>query len=382
MRRRSIFFALVVAAACGDDASTLPANASAAIEAYADVADASYADALAAAGSLSAAVDAFVAAPDATTFAAAKQAWRDARAPYLQTEPYRFYGGPIDDADPFLNSWPLDEAYIDYVDGMPTSGLVNDASFAITGDAIDGKNASEGETKISAGYHAVEFLLWGQDLVVGPGGGARPYTDYLTSGGTAENQDRRAAFLAAAADRIVFHLGAVSAAWVEGDPANYRAELTSVDPREALRRIFTGLVIFSGNELGGERLVGIETGDPNDEHSCFSDETHVDFVEDQRGVQNVWLGRYVTRAGAPIDGVGLDEVVAAVDPDLAAEITTAIEQSLALAEAIVPPFETEITGGNTAGHERVVALRTALQHQAELLEQAMVALGLPFAPPV
>ena len=73
-------------------------------------------------------MDAFLADPNETTLAAAKEAWLAAQEPYGQTEAYRFYGGPIDDADgpePLLNAWPLDEAYVDYVEGAPEAGIIN-----------------------------------------------------------------------------------------------------------------------------------------------------------------------------------------------------------------------------------------------------------------
>jgi putative iron-regulated protein len=259
---------------------------------------------------------------------------------------------------------------------MPTAGLVNDTSFNITNDAIEGKNEVGGEDHISTGYHAVEFLLWGQDLSES-GPGARPFTDYAT----ADNASRRQLYLSTAASGIVSHLADLTDAWAPGSTTNYRNELVTATPREALRRIFTGLVIFSKNELGGERMVGIETGDQNDEHSCFSDNTTRDFVQDQLGVQNVFLGRYTRIDGTTIDGVGLDEVVAEVDPALAEALRQRIEASLAAAQALVPPYDTEIHPGNAAGHARLEALRSSLQTQGALLEDAMELLGLPFSPP-
>ena len=56
----------------------------------------------------------------------------------------------------------------------------------ITAEALTAANEEGGETNISTGWHAIEFLLWGQDLsATGPG--ARPATDYTT----APNAERR-----------------------------------------------------------------------------------------------------------------------------------------------------------------------------------------------
>ena len=117
---------------------------------------------------------------------AAKEAWLTARDEYGPTEAFRFYGGPIDNEETgvegLVNAWPLDEAYIDYVDGDPEAGIVNnpDEHPTIDADALVAANEQGGEANVSTGWHAIEFLLWGQDLSA-DGPGARPVEDYTTS---------------------------------------------------------------------------------------------------------------------------------------------------------------------------------------------------------
>ena len=148
---------------------------------------------------LQAAIAAFVAAPSDATSAAAKEEWLAARDDYLPTEVYRFYDGPIDHPKTGLegqiNAWPLDEAYIDGVTDDPESGIINDTSTypEITEDVLVEANEKGGETNISTGWHAIEFLLWGQDSTTGQPG-ARPVTDYTT----AANAARRAGYLTVA----------------------------------------------------------------------------------------------------------------------------------------------------------------------------------------
>ena len=102
---------------------------------YADVVLANYEDALKLAQALQTQVNAFVANPTAKGLEDCKTAWLASRVPYLQTEAFRFYDGPIDaEADNYeglINSWPLDEAYIDYVQDAAGSqvqnvGVIND----------------------------------------------------------------------------------------------------------------------------------------------------------------------------------------------------------------------------------------------------------------
>lgn len=192
-----------VLCACSDDEPAgvqLPSNTSAAIVGYGAIVRATYEDSLAGARALETAIDTFIAAPSEANLTAARDAWLASREPYLQSEVFRFYEGPIDNAEDgpegMINAWPMDEAFVDYVDGMPTSGLVNDLSITIDRPTLEGLNESGGATEnVATGFHPIEFMLWGQDQsTTGPG--ARPYTDYVTgSGGTAMNQARRAMYL-------------------------------------------------------------------------------------------------------------------------------------------------------------------------------------------
>ena len=360
-----------------------PANVGDAIETYADIAEQSYLDSVILAASMRDAIDTFVATPNNANLQAAREAWLASREPYLQTEVYRFYEGPIDEAktgpEGLLNAWPLDENYIDYVQGDPTAGIINDpTTYPVIDTAlIESLNEVGGEKNISTGYHAIEFLLWGQDLsTTGPG--QRPATDYM-AGGTAANQDRRAAYLAASGSLLVTHLGGVHGAWT--DKGSYRPGFVA-DPEASFAKILTGMIILSGFETGGERLqAALDSGDKEDEHSCFSDNTHRDMIQDIQGVHNVWHGTYTPVAGAPISGTGIYDVVAEVDLTLADAITVQIDDALAKANALQIPFENEIAPGNVAGNQRVQDLIDSLRDVEDLLEDAFIAfeLSIPVA---
>jgi putative iron-regulated protein len=345
---------------------------------YADIVLASYEDSLQAARELDDALTAFVAEPSEESMDAARLAWLESREPYLQTEVYRFYDGPIDNPDDgpegLMNAWPLDENYIDYTEDMPEAGIINNPDEEITAENLARLNEREGEKNISTGYHAIEFLLWGQDFdYEAPGN--RPYTDYVTDGsGTAENQDRRGEYLLTVSGLLVEHLEGLVDAWDVGVSDNYRAEFLSVNPMtESLRRILTGMILLSGNETGGERLLAaLNTGEREDEHSCFSDNTKRDMVQDVQGVLNVWEGTYVRLDGDEVEGIGVADVVRADDQALAGEIDDKLAECLELANALEDPFEQEIRPGNAEGNERVQALIVALNDLSELFEDAFV----------
>lgn len=355
---------LAVAACGGGDDSGL--DTAALVSAYVTHADFAYGEAATGAAALDDALVAFTDAPAAGTLADARDAWVAARLPYRQTEALRFYGGPIDDPDDEregqLNAWPLDEATIDYVEGNPTAGVINDPDGfpTITADAILAANFQNGEADVKTGYHAIEFLLWGQDQsTTGPG--ARPHTDYLTTGGTAANQDRRAAYLLAVGDLLVDDLTHVQDQW----NGAYRDDFVNASPEEQLRRILTGIGTLAASELSGERmLTAYENKDQEDEHSCFSDTTLDDLKGNAEGIDQVYR-------------LGLDDLVIASDPALHAEMDARLTAMLDAMDAIPGPFDQAILGDDSApGRAAVLAAVRATQDVGDTVVAIAELLGV------
>jgi putative iron-regulated protein len=376
-KRRFLQTATVLATGlCGAPLWAQVVDAAAAVRHYAALVQASYEAALAGALDLQRAVQAFTAAPGADTLVAARKAWLAAREWYGQTEAFRFYAGPIDDdkgPEGRLNAWPLDEAYVDYVKGKPSAGLVNDRKVAISKANLARYNERGGEENISAGWHAIEFLLWGQDQNEN-GTGNRSFEDYVD--GKAPNADRRRQYLLVANELLIDDLRFLVAAWAPG-ARNYRAGFER-GGSESLRKIIVGLGSLSRGELAGERMeVALNTQDQEDEHSCFSDNTHRDIVNNAMGIQNVWLGRFKGRDGSLLQGVSLKDLVAVKDGALAERTTQQIAASVAAAEAIQAPFDREITGGRDApGRLRVQKTIDSLVQQSKDLVDAAAALGI------
>ena len=206
-----------------------------------------------------------------------------------------------------MNAWPMDESYIDYVEGNPDAGVINnpDEFPVIDAALIESLNEEGGEENVSTGWHAIEFLLWGQDLNEN-GPGSRPVEDYST----ATNADRRATYLAVTSDLLLVHLRQMVDAWAPGDSGNYRAQFVGMDSDEALTNIITGIGELSRGELAGERMtVAYEARSQEDEHSCFSDNTTADIVGNARGIQMVFTGNY-----GMVSGTGVRDLVAISDP--------------------------------------------------------------------
>ncbi len=357
----------------------LAAVEQAAMETYADIVYASYSDSLTTARALRDAITAFLANPSEATLQAAKDAWLVAQEPYGQTEVYRFYGGPIDDEDGpegLLNSWPLDEAFIDYVEGDPNAGIINNPAEypEINIDLLVDLNQVDSEESVTTGYHAIEFLLWGQDLSA-DGSGNRPYTDYVSgSEGTAANPERRAAYLAAAGDLLIQHLEALTAEWDPAVSDNYRAEFLAMEPADALQKMLTGMGVLSKSELAGERMfTAYDNQDQEDEHSCFSDNTHRDIITNAQGIRNVYLGSYTRLDGSVIEGTGLRDVLAISDPELNERVRALSDKTQKLVEAIYVPFDQAIVLADQ--RPQILEAVYALQDQGDTFAEAATALG-------
>jgi putative iron-regulated protein len=344
---------------------------------YAALVHAGYEDTLTSARTLQSGVSAFVAAPSADTLQSARRAWLAARDVYGQTEAFRFYGGPVDDAkgpEGRINAWPMDESFVDAVAGKPKGGLIGNRKFAITKASLSAQNERGGEENIATGWHAIEFLLWGQDLSeTGPG--QRSADDFID--GKAPNADRRRQYLTVATALLVDDLGTLVRAWAPGQKANYRARFERAGT-EALRRMLVGIGSLSRGELAGERLeVALASQDQEDEHSCFSDNTHRDVVANALGIENVWLGRYKRADGSVLQGPSLRDLVAQRDPALSERTTRQIRQTVLAAEAIQAPFDREIIGGADApGRQRVQKTIASLVQQSKDLVEAAAAIGI------
>ncbi len=342
------------------------AEAHEAVEQYVHVVIASYEASVAAAEVMAEDINEFLDDPNEATLALAKISWLAARDIYGQTEVYRFYGGPIDvepgGLEGQINAWPMDEAYIDYVEGDPNAGIINDLTTypKIDRELLISLNTAAGEDSISTGWHAIEFLLWGQDESP-EGPGVRSDGDYHTTGEPNHpNPGRRGDYLRVVTELLVDDLKAVNAAWAEDAPYHDAFEHDQ-PPKDALTKVLLGMGSLSGAELSGERMaVAFDTREQEDEHSCFSDNTHNDFIANARGIENVYLGRWDTG-----EGPSLSRLVARLDPELDSKLKEQLAATNAAMTAIPAPFDQAIVTSD--GREAVAAAIAALKTQTETI---------------
>ena len=379
------------------------------VEHYADLAHAVYEDALITAKTLDEATDRLIANPTEANLAAAKQAWLEARVPYQQSETFRFGNTIVDDWEGQLNAWPLDEGLIDYVEAADyqyelgnagaTADIIASTSINIGGETVDVStltpellaNLNEiggSEANVATGYHAVEFLLWGQDLNgFEAGNGQRPASDYITGDGCTNGHcDRRAQYLDAVTDLLVSDLQWMVDQWAEGKSDNYRAQLTGGSADEAIQKMLFGMGSLSLGELAGERMkVALEANSYEDEHDCFSDNTHNSHYYNGMGIRNVYTGSYSRVDGSEVSGPSLSDLVRQSSPELDATLNGQLDASMkalgimkakAEAKSSPMPFDMMIAPGNTEGEAVINAAILALVAQTGSIEQAARELGI------
>ena len=355
------------------------------VETYADIVLATYEDSIAAARDLQEAVNALLANPSEATLSTARERWRAARIPYGYSEAFRFYSGPIDDEngpEGQLNGWPLDENHIDAVriagySAAPGLDIIGDAPAfpEITPELIAAQNEAGGEKNIASGYHAIEFLLWGQDLNDPPeSAGQRPYTDFLTEDGEPTTRNvRRGEYLKAATALLIRDLERVAEQW-RTPPAgqtNYRSELIDGDVPTALKRMFTGMAALAEVEMAGERMnVALISSDQEEEQSCFSDTTTDDLRANAAGIEHVYYASYTRLDGSTVSGPSLADLVEKADARIAREMELRIARTRNVLQGLGTPFDREILAENEAGQARVQAAIDALRAEALSLTRA------------
>ncbi|CAN1722140.1 putative iron-regulated protein [Hyphomicrobium sp. 1Nfss2.1] len=396
--------AILLAATTATIAADAPSTAAVA-KTYADMAEAGYTDSLIEARKLKTAVDTLIKSPTEENLIAARKAWLAARVPYMQTEAFRFGNKIVDDWEGRVNAWPLDEGLIDYVsqeyadqggsnNDLYAANVIANPKLKIGGEEVDAtkitkellsdklREADGVESNVSTGYHAVEFLLWGQDLNgTGPGAGKRPATDYDTKNCTGGNCDRRAQYLETVTDLLVDDLAFMAAQW--GPEGAARKAVMADDGRAGLVALMKGLGSLSYGELAGERMkLGLLIHDPEEEQDCFSDNTHNAHYYDALGVKNVYLGSYKRTDGSIVSGPSASDLVKAKSPEADTRTRAAIDKTMQHMQAIVDransveAYDQMIGEGNEAGNAVVDQTIQALIAQAKEFERDIAALEL------
>jgi putative iron-regulated protein len=405
MRTLSLFLAASLLASCSSvPESPEPVDPAAIIDTYVAIARASYEDSLIAAQDLQRAVNRLLDSPSENGLQAARAAWLAARVPYQQTEAYRFGNAVVDEWEGRVNAWPLDEGLIDYTatsygtesdfnyfysanvianEILDAGGVVVDAAVITPQLLAEELHQLDGvEANVATGYHAIEFLLWGQDLNgTSSGAGVRPWTDYSLTACTNGHCDRRRDYLSAAVTLLVNDLEEMVQNWQAGGAAY--EDLMSKGVEGGLATMLTGMGSLAYGELAGERIrLGLLLNDPEEEHDCFSDNTHNSHFYDARGIRNVFLGEYRRVSGEDVTGPSLEDLVRQQAPGVHAEMMARLEETEFAMTAMVAEaargntFDVLIGRDNTQGEAIVTRIVDALMEETRTIEKIINALAL------
>lgn len=394
---------LCAAAATQPLAAQAAADPAAVVAHYREIAHADYEDAWTSAKALDKAINDFLAAPSEAGLKAARAAWIAARPSYQQTEHYRFGNPVVDEWEGKVNAWPLDEGLIDYVDAsygtesdenpLFTANVIANKKITINGKEVDASHltpdflantlhtADGVDANVATGYHAIEFLLWGQDLNgTGPGAGNRPYTDYDLKNCTHGNCDRRAEYLRSASSLLVSDLSDMVKAF---EPEGAAAKVLTDNPKAGLTALLTGMGSLSYGELAGERMkLGLLLHDPEEEHDCFSDNTFNSHYYDMVGIMTGYTGEYTRLDGKKMTGPSIRDLLIEKDPAVAKELQAKLDTTMAAMTALktrgetVEAYDQMIGEGNKDGNAVVQTAIDGLIDQTKSIQRAVTALGL------
>ena len=190
----------------------------------------------------------------------------------------------------------------------------------------------------------------------------------------------------AATDLLVSDLQWMVEQWSAEGGDNYRAQLLALPVEDAVQRMLFGMGSLSLGELAGERMkVALEANSYEDEHDCFSDNTHNSHYYNGKGIQNVYLGQFLRSDGSELKGPSLADLVAIQDAELDARLRTELEASMTALGAIKGAaeqddqpvfFDMMIAPDNAEGAALIDQAIAALVGQTASIEQVASLLGV------
>lgn len=258
----------------------------------------------------------------------ARQAWREARRPWEQSEGFLF--GPVDTKgiDPSIDSWPVNKVDLDAV-------LASNAT--LTKEYIDGL---EGTLK---GFHTIEYLIFGT-------GETKPASAMTP---------REIEYLVAVTQSFKGATAQLRQSWeTTGD--NFAAQLANAggsstiytSQRSALEDIVGGMAGICDEVANGKINDPFTQQDRTLEESQFSNNSNADFQDNIRSVKNLYLGTYGTNSGK-----GVSELVAAKNSTLDARVRTEIDAAITAIGAMQPSFGEAIFNNKAAVEAAQTAVR-------------------------
>ena len=265
--------------------------------------------------------------------------WRDTRRPWEQTEAFLF--GPVDTQglDPALDSWPVNRTDLDAVLG--------------SNEALDIPFVSALDDTLH-GFHTIEYLIFGAE-------NNKTAADLTT---------RETEYLVSTTSLLHTHVNTLANAWRPsgdnfvndfGKAGNGSASYPSES--SALQELVNGMIAIV-DEVGNGKIAD-PFSQTNTElvESQFSFNSLLDFENNIRGVENLYLGRYLQQ-----DGPGLNDLVRRNNTELDAQIRQKLDAAINAIQAIPFPFRDSISTEQgrvliSAAQEKIGDLQNILESE-------------------
>jgi hypothetical protein len=319
------------------------------------------------------AIDALKENKTANNLAAVAAAWKTSRVYWEQSEAFLF--GAVADfgIDPHIDTWPLDEDRFKNV--------------IINTNFLEGMNAPDGEGDVFAaehlgfallGFHGIEYIIFREGNIKNVNEITENELIYARAvAGDLRNQcvslEASWAGIGAVSDekktiiedrelRIIPSSSSIS--YGENMLTAGKAGSTYNTITDAARAIIAGCITIS-DEVGEVKIgTAHSKDDVNYIESPYSFNSKVDFVDNIKSIENAYLGGIPDKRGASVSNY-----IKGIDPELDANLKSAIENAIAKINAIPYPF-----AQNYASSEAGVAME-ACRNLTALLENIQEVLG-------
>ncbi len=288
------------------------------VDLSANVINATYSDLAFKANDLQAAIVTFSNTPNAANLMTSQQAWKNVRSAWEQGEGFLFGPVSVQNIDPRIDTWPVDFARLDSV-------LSSSAVFTTT--YVDNLEES------LKGFHPIEYLLFGNS-------GNKVATDFTV---------RELDYLSALSSNLNALCMQAKNAWDPSLTGNYTIEFNSAGngssiyptQRAAYEQVIDAMIDICDEVANGKIAEPYINQNPALEESPFASNSIIDFTDNIKSVQNMYLGKYSN------DGKGLEDLIKANNLTMDGVIKTRIANSINALSNVTVPFGQAISSQKT-----------------------------------
>lgn len=243
----------------------------------------------------------------------ARNAWKNVRSVWEQSEAFLF--GPVstDNIDPGIDTWPIDHNSLDSL--FQTSVAFTQGFMNSLDDGLKG-------------YHPAEFILWGVN-------GNKVPADFTS---------RERVYLIALVTDLNVKATFLRASWDPATTNNYSLQIInagqsgSVYPsqRSVFEEIVNAMIGICDEVSNGKIYEPFAALDPSLEESPYSMNSLIDFRNNLQGVKNVYFGDFLS------NGNGLNDFMSKNNLSIHSKISNQIENALNSFNGITAPFNEAI----------------------------------------